>query len=88
MQSMPSCPGAGRKRTGFYLPLPISIPSFFLGYLLHGVQDLASHQGVTNSQHAYESYIQCRNGVDCDHLEANRQTARQFTTFGQLLVAV
>src|SRR6185369_13598397 len=60
---------------------------FFLGYLLHGVQDLASHQGVTNSQHAYESYVQCKGGDDGDHLEANRQLARQIsgTLLGQLL---
>jgi hypothetical protein len=60
---------------------------FFLGYLLHGVQDLASHQGVTNSQHAYESYILCNGGDDCDHLEANRQLARQIsgTLLGQML---
>lgn len=53
---------------------------FFLGYLLHGVQDLASHQGLTNSQHAFESYVVHKNGDDCDHLEVNRQTARQLTT--------
>lgn len=53
---------------------------FFLGYLLHGVQDLASHQGVTNSQHAYESYVLCKNGKeDCDHKEANRQKAREYS---------
>lgn len=53
---------------------------FFLGYLLHGIQDLASHQGVTNSQHAYESYTECVNGApDCDHLAANLQTARDYS---------
>jgi hypothetical protein len=51
---------------------------FFLGYLLHGIQDLASHQGVTNAQHAYDSYVLHPNGDDCDHLEANRDTARAF----------
>jgi len=53
---------------------------FYLGYLLHGVQDLASHQGVTNAQHAFESYVLCKEGNDCDHLEANRQQARQYSS--------
>lgn len=52
---------------------------FFLGYLLHGVQDLASHQGVTNAQHSYESYVTHQNDNDCDHSETNRDTARQFS---------
>lgn len=59
---------------------------FFLGYLLHGVQDLASHQGVTNAQHAYESYIEHQDGDDCDHSAANRNTARQFSD--QLLASL
>jgi len=53
---------------------------FFLGYLLHGVQDLASHQGVTNAQHAFESFVFHKDGDDCDHLAANRQIALEFTT--------
>jgi hypothetical protein len=59
---------------------------FFLGYLLHGVQDLASHQGVTNSQHAYESFVLCKNGKeDCDHMEVNRQKAQEYS---QRLLAI
>jgi hypothetical protein len=51
---------------------------FFLGYLLHGVQDLASHQGLTNAQHIYESAVLKKGGDDCDHLEVNREKARDY----------
>lgn len=53
---------------------------FFLGYLLHGVQDLASHQGLTNAQHAYQSYIESKGSDDCDHQEANRQLASTYSS--------
>lgn len=54
---------------------------FFLGYVLHGIQDLAAHQGVTNAQHSYESYINPgANGIDCDHDDANRARAKVYTT--------
>jgi predicted transglutaminase-like cysteine proteinase len=52
---------------------------FFLGYVLHGVQDLASHQGITNAQHSYESNINPGSAQDGDHLPANRDKAKGFT---------
>ncbi|MEW6584518.1 MAG: transglutaminase-like domain-containing protein [Nitrospirota bacterium] len=30
---------------------------FYLGYALHGIQDLATHKGITNAQHSYMSKI-------------------------------
>lgn len=50
---------------------------FWLGYLLHGIQDLDSHQGATNAQHAYESYIRPGKDADCDHDPQNREHAVQ-----------
>ncbi|HLZ34073.1 MAG TPA: transglutaminase-like domain-containing protein, partial [Nitrospira sp.] len=53
---------------------------FFLGYALHGIQDLAAHQGVTNAQHSYESYMNPgTSGVDCDHNNDNRKRATEYT---------
>lgn len=54
---------------------------FFLGYALHGIQDLAAHQGVTNAQHSYETYINPGSGgIDCDHNDGNRKVAKEYTT--------
>lgn len=53
---------------------------FYLGYVLHGIQDLAAHQGVTNAQHSYESYIYPGIDKDCDHLPENRDVAKTYTT--------
>ncbi|HIJ97016.1 MAG TPA: transglutaminase domain-containing protein [Desulfuromonadales bacterium] len=54
---------------------------FFIGYLLHAIQDLASHQGLTNAQHAYESYIDpvAKKVGDCDHSPKNREIAIQYS---------
>lgn len=52
---------------------------FYLGYVLHGIQDLAAHQGVTNAQHSYESYIEHGIDKDCDHLASNRDVAKVYT---------
>ena len=55
---------------------------FFLGYLLHAIQDLASHKGVTNAQHAYESYIDptAKKKGDCDHQPQNRTLGIQYSS--------
>jgi hypothetical protein len=51
---------------------------FYLGYLLHGVQDLATHQGITNAQHSYLSKLsQGKN--DPDHDETNRAKAGEYS---------
>jgi hypothetical protein len=52
---------------------------FFLGYVLHAVQDLASHKGITNPQHSYESTYDPGEDADCDHSEKNRELAAQYT---------
>ncbi len=52
---------------------------FFLGYILHGVQDLACHRGITNPHHSYESYEDPGKDKDCDHLEDNRQIAMRYS---------
>lgn len=52
---------------------------FFLGYTLHGIQDLAAHQGVTNAMHAYESYISPGKDNDPDHLPVNRDYALKYS---------
>jgi hypothetical protein len=51
---------------------------FYLGYLLHGIQDLATHQGITNAQHSYLTEKLGRDH-DPDHLEANRALALDFS---------
>ncbi len=30
---------------------------YFLGYALHGVEDLATHQGRTNAEHSYQAFL-------------------------------
>lgn len=52
---------------------------FFLGYVLHGVQDLASHRGITNAQHSYETYVTPGQSKDGDHLPANLTLADNFS---------
>lgn len=37
---------------------------YWLGYALHGVQDLAFHQGISNAEHAYRD-AKLGEGVDC-----------------------
>lgn len=37
---------------------------YWLGYALHGVQDLVFHQGMTNAEHAYRDHA-LGEGVDC-----------------------
>jgi hypothetical protein len=51
---------------------------FFLGYLLHSIQDLATHKGLTNAQHSYVSKI-VGTKEDPDHDEANREKAREYS---------
>lgn len=48
---------------------------YFLGYALHGVEDLASHFGRTNGEHAYMAYLA---GRDPDADQAGIERARQF----------
>ena len=51
---------------------------FLLGYILHGVQDLATHKGITNAQHSYVSKLFGRRD-DPDHIEENRAKAREYS---------
>jgi hypothetical protein len=51
---------------------------FFLGYILHGIQDLATHKGITNAQHSYVSKLFGRKD-DPDHIEENRVKAREYS---------
>ncbi len=51
---------------------------FLLGYLLHGIQDLATHKGITNAQHAYLSKLFGTKN-DPDHIEENRMKAKEYT---------
>jgi hypothetical protein len=51
---------------------------FFLGYILHGIQDLATHQGITNAQHAYVSKLFGKKD-DPDHQEENRIKAKNYS---------
>lgn len=51
---------------------------FLFGYVLHGIQDLATHKGITNAQHAYLSKIFGRED-DPDHIEENRIKAREYS---------
>ncbi len=51
---------------------------FYLGYLLHSIQDLATHKGITNAQHSYISKM-VGTGSDPDHQEENRKKAREYS---------
>jgi hypothetical protein len=51
---------------------------FLLGYLLHGIQDLATHQGITNAQHAHLSAMGA-GGSDPDHDPVNRARAASYS---------
>jgi len=51
---------------------------FFMGYALHGIQDLATHKGITNAQHAFLSKLFGRKD-DPDHIEGNRIKAKEYT---------
>ena len=51
---------------------------FFLGYVLHSIQDLAAHKGITNAQHSYLSKLPGSQD-DPDHKEENRQKAREYS---------
>jgi len=51
---------------------------FFLGYAVHGIQDLATHKGITNAQHSYLSKLFGRKD-DPDHIEENRAKAREYS---------
>lgn len=51
---------------------------FFLGYALHGVQDLATHRGITNAQHSFTSRL-FEGKSDPDHNEELRARARSYT---------
>jgi hypothetical protein len=51
---------------------------FFLGYALHGVQDLATHRGITNAQHSFTSRL-FEGENDPDHNEELRTKARSYT---------
>jgi Transglutaminase-like superfamily len=52
---------------------------FFLGYVLHGLQDLVSHRGITNPMHSYESYIDPGKDHDGDHSQENIEKAKEFS---------
>jgi hypothetical protein len=45
---------------------------------LHGIQDLATHKGITNAQHSYLSKLFGRKD-DPDHIEENRTKAREYS---------
>ena len=49
-----------------------------MGYVLHGIQDLATHKGITNAQHSYVSKLFGRRD-DPDHIEENRAKAREYS---------
>ena len=51
---------------------------FYLGYLLHSIQDLATHKGITNAQHSYISKMVGTDN-DPDHDEANRDKAQKYS---------
>jgi hypothetical protein len=51
---------------------------FLLGYILHSIQDLATHKGITNAQHSYLSKLFGRK-EDPDHIEENRTKAREYS---------
>lgn len=49
---------------------------FYLGYTLHSIQDLAVHEGITNEQHAYLSYVR---NASPDENERCIEKAEKFT---------
>lgn len=49
---------------------------YFVGYSLHAVQDLATHQGRTNCEHAYAAYI---DGSNPDEVGPYNQLAQELT---------
>jgi hypothetical protein len=51
---------------------------FLLGYILHGIQDLATHKGITNAQHSYISKL-LGTANDPDHDEANRNKSGEYS---------
>ena len=51
---------------------------FFLGYVLHGIQDLATHKGITNAQHSFVSKLLGKKN-DPDHNAANRAKAAEYS---------
>jgi hypothetical protein len=51
---------------------------FLLGYILHSIQDLATHKGITNAQHAYISKLSGK-ANDPDHDEANRNKSGEYS---------
>lgn len=52
---------------------------YAFGYMIHAVQDLASHRGITDAQHSYASYIYPGEAKDCDHDPENLAAAGIFT---------
>ena len=50
-----------------------------LGYTLHALQDLASHNGITNAEHAYRSYLKNDDPDDIKKYGARYELARQWT---------
>ncbi len=46
---------------------------FYLGYTLHSIQDLAVHEGITNEQHAYLSYVKKRSPDEDDRCIAKAE---------------
>jgi hypothetical protein len=51
---------------------------FFLGYVLHGIQDLATHKGITSAQHSFMSKLLGKTN-DPDHDEENRTRAKEYS---------
>ena len=51
---------------------------FFLGYLLHGIQDLSTRQGITNAQHSYVSKLFGKK-EDPDHDPENSARAKDYS---------
>lgn len=51
---------------------------FLLGYIIHAVQDLGAHQGITNAQHSYVSKM-LGSANDPDHNPDHRKKAQEFT---------
>jgi hypothetical protein len=51
---------------------------YCLGYILHGIQDLGTHKGITNAQHSYLSKLFGKKD-DPDHIEENRVKAREYS---------
>jgi hypothetical protein len=52
---------------------------YFVGYSLHAVQDVATHQGRTNCEHAYDAYIQNSNPDLVDvYTQLGRELSRDY----------